>query len=83
MKGYGGINMETISENLTNLKNARVAIINKLNKVQGSSIPLTTTLAELPKYIEGGTMGIVDFDTWKVIMTNSRMDLSPSTAMEP
>lgn len=58
--------MATVSENLTNLKNARVAIINKLNKVQGSSIPLTTTLAELPKYIEGGTMGIVDFDTWNI-----------------
>lgn len=58
--------MATVSENLTNLKNVRVAIINKLNEVQGTSIPLTTKLAELPSYIEGGSMGIVDFDTWNI-----------------
>ena len=58
--------MATVSENLTNLKNTRVAIINKLNKVQGTSFPLTTTLSELPPYIEGSSMGIVDFDTWNL-----------------
>lgn len=56
--------MATVSTNLTNLKNARVAIINKLNEVQETSIPTETTLAELPRYIEGGSMGVVDFDTW-------------------
>lgn len=56
--------MATVSTNLTNLKNSRVAIINKLNEVQGTSIPTETTLAELPRYIEGGSMGVVDFDTW-------------------
>ena len=58
--------MATVSDNLTNLKNTRVAIINKLNEVQGTLIPLTTTLSELPQYIEGGSMGIVDFDTWNI-----------------
>ena len=44
--------MATISENLTILKNARLEIINKLNEVQGTSVPLTMALSELPPYIE-------------------------------
>ena len=57
--------MATVSANLTNLKNTRVAIINKLNEVQETSIPLTTTLSELTPYIEGG--GKLDYSKLNVI----------------
>lgn len=57
--------MATITSNLTNLKNSRLKIINKANTVLGTTMKETTTLSEIPSFLEatgGGAM--INFDTW-------------------
>ena len=58
--------MATITSNLTNLKNSRLSIINKANAVLGTTMKETTTLSEIPSFLEatGGSGAMINFDTW-------------------
>lgn len=58
--------MATITSNLTNLKNSRLSIINKANTVLGTTMKETTTLSEIPSFLEatGGSGAMINFDTW-------------------
>lgn len=58
--------MATITSNLTNLKNSRLSIINKANSVLGTTMKETTTLSEIPSFLEAAGSGgaMINFDTW-------------------
>ena len=62
--------MATIATNLTNLSNARVNIINKLNNTLGYSIPSTTPLSNISPYINTTNNYMVDFMNMKRKLLN-------------
>ena len=56
--------MATVSTNLTNLKNARLAIIKKIRTELKVDISDNTPLAKIKDYITGGNNEMVDFSTF-------------------